>query len=510
MSKNIVVKLVILLVVSALVYSAFWFFKVGQVEKQVKNFISKNSANISAGDISVSGFPLAQKITIQDLKFTIPSPLFNKRQVIVKILEAKTGIFSSEFIVTLPEPATVDSEGNIMTVEFTKEPEIKASIADGRISKFSYHDFGYKISDIDKNVVYTATSSVLNLESTVADDDKITTKVTADIKEIEGFNVLDVYKNAFEKKITEGIKTGEIILGNSAVVAPVPSAASGDVAATSGSATTATTTTITSPAAVPADPTAANVPAPATAPQATVTTTVTTPANSNPAVPTNPVDPTAAAIPVALDGTPSPVAPIPTPTPADIAAAAMAAATVNVPVKSNLMIDFEYIMSPNQTEQQAQIPTDPTQIQEAPVQYSKVMKINNLEFSNSLYKILINGEMNTLADDNMPSGSVTVKVEKIDALIANISSGFTQMVEQKKPTSTEIQTSDLTVSGMPTQDSYQDFLKRVAANIGAVSKELATKNPVSKDDIAEFDIRREKNLEFLVNETSVREILGKF
>jgi hypothetical protein len=495
MSKNIVVKLIILLVVSALVYSVFWFFKVGQVEKQVKNFISKNSANISVGDISVSGFPLSQKITIHDLKFTIPSPLFNKRQVIVKMLEAKTGIFSSEFIVTLPEPVTVDSEGNIMTVEFTKEPEIKASISEGRIYKFSYHDFGYKISDIDKNVVYAATSSVLNLESTVADDDKITTKVTADIKEIEGFNVLDVYKNAFEKKVTEGIKTGEIILGNSAVVAPVNSAASGDVAVANGEATAATTTTATAaPASVSTDPAAANVPAPATAPQANVVT----PTNLNPAAPA------VAAIPVAPDGTPAPVALIPTP--ADIAAAT----TTNISVKSNLMIDFEYIMSPNQTEQQAQIPTDPTQIQEAPVQYSKVIKINNLDFSNSLYKILINGEMNTLADDNMPSGSVTVKVEKIDALIAHISTGFTQMVEQKKPASTEIQTSDLTVSGMPTQDSYQDFLKRVAANIGAVSKELAAKNPVSKDDIAEFDIRREKNLEFLVNETSIREILGKF
>jgi hypothetical protein len=501
MSKNIVVKLVILLVVSALVYSVFWFFKVGQVEKQVKNFISKNSANISAGEILVSGFPLSQKITIRDLKFTIPSPLLSKRQVIVKTLEAKTGIFSSEFIVTLPEPITVDSEGNIMTVEFTKEPEIKASIADGRISKFSYNDFGYKISDIDKNTVYAATSSVLNLESTVADDDKITTKVTADIKEIEGFNVLDVYKNAFEKKVTEGIKTGEIILGNSAVVAPVTAAAPGDIASANGGPASIASTLVIAPTAVPVDPTAANVPAPATAPQATVT-------NADVPAPANPAAPTEAAIAVAPDGMPAPTAPILNP--AEIAAAAMAAATANIPTKSNLIIDFEYIMSPNQTEQQAQIPTDPTQIQEAPVQYSKVMKINNLEFSNPLYKILINGEMNTLADDNMPSGSVTLKVEKIDALIAHISSGFTQMVEQKKPASTEIQTSDLTVSGMPTQDSYQDFLKKVAANIGGVSKELAAKNPVSKDDIAEFDIRREKNLEFLVNETSIREILGKF
>ena len=39
---------------------------------------------------------------------------------------------------------------------------------------------------------------------------------------------------------------------------------------------------------------------------------------------------------------------------------------------------------------------------------------------------------------------------------------------------------------------------------------MAAKNPVSKGDVAVFDIRREKNLEFLINETSIREVLGKF
>ena len=43
MSKSIVIKSAIVLAVSALVYSAFWFFKVGQVEKQIKNFITENS-----------------------------------------------------------------------------------------------------------------------------------------------------------------------------------------------------------------------------------------------------------------------------------------------------------------------------------------------------------------------------------------------------------------------------------------------------------------------------------
>jgi hypothetical protein len=43
-----------------------------------------------------------------------------------------------------------------------------------------------------------------------------------------------------------------------------------------------------------------------------------------------------------------------------------------------------------------------------------------------------------------------------------------------------------------------------------VTKELTSKNPLSKDDVAVFDIRREKNIEFLINETPMREILGKF
>jgi hypothetical protein len=33
---------------------------------------------------------------------------------------------------------------------------------------------------------------------------------------------------------------------------------------------------------------------------------------------------------------------------------------------------------------------------------------------------------------------------------------------------------------------------------------------VSKDNVAQFDVRREKNLDFLVNETPMREVLGKF
>lgn len=450
MNKNIIIKFVIVLVVLTLVYSVFWFFKAGQLEKQVEEFVNENKAHVSKGEISVSGFPLSQRITLKDLKFTLPSPLLNKRQVVVKHLEANAGIFSSDFSVTLVEPVTVQDLDNISSdVQFSKEPEIKISIADGRIAKFSYVDFGYRIVDAEKNVIYAATSSNVNLESVVGDDEKIVTKITADVKDIEGFDALDIYKNAFEKKVIEGIKTGEIAIDSNSSASVVNAA---------------------------------------------------------------PIEPAAAAVTVdsaVIAATPSvtPDASIDAATSAKPEEIANAIANNNL-VKSNFILSLEYTLTPTQAEQQVQIPSDPTQIQEAPIQYSKAVKINNLEFSNQLYKIAVNGEMNIFQDDNMPSGALSIKLEKIDTLIGYISSGFKQMSDKKKPT-TEVQ-NDLANSGAAAEDSYQVFLNKVSANLSSVAKELAAKNALSKEDVAEFDIRREKNLEFLVNETPVREILGKF
>ena len=58
--------------------------------------------------------------------------------------------------------------------------------------------------------------------------------------------------------------------------------------------------------------------------------------------------------------------------------------------------------------------------------------------------------------------------------------------------------------------NYDIFLNNISEKLANVSNEISSKNSVSKDEIVQFDVRREKNLEFLVNEVSVREIVGKF
>ena len=57
----------------------------------------------------------------------------------------------------------------------------------------TYQDFGYRILAADKTVIYAASSSSINIESTTAENSEAKSKVSINIKDIEGFDVVDIY-----------------------------------------------------------------------------------------------------------------------------------------------------------------------------------------------------------------------------------------------------------------------------------------------------------------------------
>ncbi len=546
MNRSILIKVAVALLVVILLHSVFWFFKTGQLEKHLNNFVTENNTAISAAEIKVAGYPFSQKIVAKDLKFTIPNSAFSKYQIIVKDFEASAGIFSKDFTVDVADKITVqDLDGNIGNVEFAQMPKISFSISDGIVSSFSYADNGYKIFDIDKNIIYSAASSTINLVSTIDSSDQITSKLNVAVREIEGFDVIDIYRNSSEKKIIDGIKTGEISLGSGAAVAMIgsdPSFASNAANPAAPNAPVVVPTATSDSAMTP--------PASAPSPAAAAANAAKAAASAQQAAAPNGA-PVAGAAPVAAAPNQAPVVG----TPADIAAkvasgAAIpsAAAPAAVPgvaaanvatqtadaakatidpskpaaldvasliaksdvTKSNLIIDIEYVLTPTKNDQQGSVPLDPAQMQENATQYSRVVKVNNIEFSNALYKISLNGQVNYFQDDNLPSGFVTVKIENIDKFVEYVATGFTQIVEQKQIVPS-VQSNDLAAQSSQTQSTaYQDFLRKISASLGNVSKELADKNQLTKDNVALFDMRREKNLEFIINETPLREVLGKF
>jgi hypothetical protein len=180
--------------------------------------------------------------------------------------------------------------------------------------------------------------------------------------------------------------------------------------------------------------------------------------------------------------------------------------------KSNIIIDIIITLIPSVKPEVAEVPpVDPTQIQELPVQNVQNIKIINVEMSNSLYKINVTGDIVNASDDNYPSGGITVKVEKIANLVNQLKNQFKQLSQSKKSTIPSSGTDVMSDQSQQSQSqNYDIFLNNISEKLTEVSNEIALKNSVSKDDVAQFDVRREKNLEFLVNEIPAREIIGKF
>ncbi len=522
MKKGLIIKLAIVLVVLVLSYCVFWFYKAGQSEKQINKFIADNSAHISAGEIAVSGFPVGQKIVISDLKITVPVNLVAKRQIIIKKLEASAGIFSNNFVVNFVDSVKLqdlENSGDVFDVEFVSKPEIIISLLGGTISKFQYNDAGFKVLDNEKNIVNSSTGTSVLSENSVDEADKRINKINISFKELEGYAVFDLYKNLLDKKVVEGIKTEEIKV-NVGQIIDQTNIQQMTAPLAQDQANLAVQNNLNQPT---------NPVAPAQAPQIPANNgqeavnramemanrVASNDAQQAPA----PVAPPMPVAPLAENVDPNQVPPLanvdPNQAPQDPSQASQLADAISnsAMIKSNVTIDIVITLTPSVKQDQSETPpTDPTQIQELPVQYIQNVKINNVELSNSLYKINVTGDFINASDDNYPSGGITLKVEKITNLVNQLRSQFKQLSQSKKP-ATPVGGVDLVNDQSQQQNQIQNydiFLNNISEKLNEVSNEIALKNSASKDDIAQFDIRREKNLEFLVNEVSVREIIGKF
>ena len=495
MKKSLIIKLSIVLVVLVLSYCVFWFFKAGQSEKQINKFIADNSSYISAGEIAVSGFPVAQKIVISDLKITVPVNLIAKRQIAIKQLQANSGIFSNEFVVNLTDAVKVqdlDNSGDLFDVEFVSQPEILVSLLDGAISRFQYNDAGFKVLDAEKNVVNASTGTSILSENSVDESDKRTNKINISFKDLEGYTVIDFYKNLLEKKVIEGIKTEEIKVNINPVAMIDPNLQQ----------------------IPPISPDQAGIvqpnPAPVVDPNQPP---MMPPVDGNSAVAQAVANHNGGVQPVAIPVDPANQAPTSNIDPNNPQQVPSPTSIVESEIsKHNVVIDVILTLTPSVKQEQGETPpVDPTQVQELPVQYVQNIKINNVELSNASYKINITGDAISASDDNYPSGGITVKVEKIASLVTHLKGQFKQLSQSKKPT---VPSNGVDLTSEQAQQSqiqnYDIFLNNISEKLSDVSNEIASKNSVSKDDVAQFDVRREKNLEFLINEVPVREIIGKF
>ncbi len=583
MKKSLIIKLAVAIVIVLLSYCVFWLFKIGQSERKITSIVQKSKI-VSFDKISSSGFPVSQKITIENLKINIPVNAIEKRNFIVKKIEISSSIFSNNFKAQITDAIEVKASdnNNAYELQFNSAPEISFNIVGNAVNDLTYSDSGFKILDTKNNsVIHTASSMNISLPAPFVfeqEDSQNPVSISLNIKQLTGYSFLNFYKNIFENKIIEGIKTGEIKINQVVQANPL----SLDPAFLSNLATTNpalfqqiqqltiaqinpnNTVDINNQIqqlVIQANANAQNI---AQAP-------VQNPAGQAPAINANAVNadvatqnqqkPNAQAVQVPVKAnadqprganinqniadSQKPTPPAPTqvaeqvsnvanqavsPTDNSVVATQPAntvvggsADNVNQPVPSNavavanldsannsqpasnnaidIALEIEISSTPvEKSKTNAEVPVDPSLIEENNEQYAENILIKSMNFSHEKYKISVNGKLVSLLDDINLSGGITVKIENYFDFVNLLKTELQNYTQQNVIK----ENSDPLIF-----EKYQTFLRYLNNSLPNISNEIASKNPATKDNNAQLDIRREKNLDFIVNETPIYEILGK-
>jgi hypothetical protein len=428
MKKKIIVVLASILVLMTSAYTGFWFFKANQIKKQLSLLSKKEGSKFSVEEISVEGFPLLQKTTIKNFKFTDPKDSINAT---VKNVQIESSAFSNAYSVKILDPIELEDlkrninaaielsadtvislaidESEVFQIKIlgsgfkflnktankaalvleAQNSETEISISDNAGFRYKYKDSGSKILDEKNNVVFTAAASLIDIAYSADDNDVISVKSNISLKDFEYSPLLYSALREADSAQTEN---------------------ESDVASTK--------------------------------------------AVSN---------------------------------------------------KSNFTISSEVIFTPNKqdsvdllpAEQMAQIPDDlKSQYQAKPSPYSYKIDLQNFEFSNSLYKILINGLVNTVPENIEPLGFLVLKIENIDNFAKDILSELRKF--SNKHSSAE---------------QFANEESGVFNKSLSIVKELGAKNSLSRDNFLVFDIKNERAgmaSEFKINDTAFMEIVMNF
>lgn len=535
MAKNIVVKIIIAILVLILLYSVFWFFKAGQLEKTINNFVQENSAFISSAKVKVTGYPFSQKASVTELKFILPNSALSKNRISISQLDIQSSIFSGNFSVKINGAVTLQDNDDVKRVDFNSSPEMSLKISDGNIINFSYKDSGYRVFDSKNNKVFSSDSTSISVNSSREKNDQINTKIKVDVLAIQGFNIIDIYKNSFEKKIIDGIKTGEIKIGTPNLIDAQTSKL------TLGESESPSIFTAPTPYENKGNSKAQEI---ITNINNEEKKAMELSQKYDPKIAKNIKENSLAIEQQAAiqEGKNNPENTIVSEKNNEIETAILKESEI---ISSNISIDIDYVLSPNKSNQQMTSPLDPSQLQMATTQYNKNFKINLIEISNQNFKISIMGSVDQFQDDSMLSGFASIKIQKLDNLVSylksefkNISQAIKSTVKDSSDASQAMQanssdgqnisvdqnaqvingTAENKQANSLDQDrggdysllQYSKSLDQIIENMEKVSQEISSKNQLSQNGDCVLDIKRERNLELIINDISVREILGKF
>lgn len=169
-----------------------YFFIWKNVATKMKNIIAEGFKDFKYDSISISGFPFKKIITINNINFSENVPLKTENYVSIEKLKISSFIFGDLLNITFKNAKMIDvNTKTTYTLTYNDEPKINLSFySNGGLKSFNYSDIGYRVVNSNNETLYTASNSLIDVESTKTGN-TIDYSIIGDLQDMQNIAIIN-------------------------------------------------------------------------------------------------------------------------------------------------------------------------------------------------------------------------------------------------------------------------------------------------------------------------------
>lgn len=201
-AKNTNIKAFISVFVVFLLIILVYFFIWKSITTKMKNIIADAFKDFKYESISISGFPFHKTITIGNISFTENVPLATESYVSIEKLKISSFIFGDLLNITFKNAKMIDVNNKVnYTLTYNEEPKINLSFySNGGLKSFSYSDIGYRVVNANNETLYTASNSLIDVESTKIGN-TVDYSIIGDLQEMQNIAIINGDEQAKDNSV---------------------------------------------------------------------------------------------------------------------------------------------------------------------------------------------------------------------------------------------------------------------------------------------------------------------
>lgn len=179
-----------------------YFFIWKSIATKMKNIIADGFNDFKYDSISISGFPFKKIITINNINFSENVPLKTENYVSIEKLKISSFIFGDLLNITFKNAKMIDVNTNTTyTLTYNDEPKINLSFySNGGLKSFNYSDIGYRVINSNNETLYTASNSLIDVESTKTGN-TIDYSIIGDLQDMQNIAIINGDEQAKDNSV---------------------------------------------------------------------------------------------------------------------------------------------------------------------------------------------------------------------------------------------------------------------------------------------------------------------